>query len=67
VRLLLDADLSGRRLARRLREDGHGVLALSERLDLEGLVDPEVLALAALDGRILVTRNGRDFAPLLRT
>jgi hypothetical protein len=66
VRLLLDANLSGRRIARPLREDGHDVVALSERPDREGLADPEVLALAAGEDRILVTRNSRDFAPLLR-
>lgn len=66
MRLLLDANLSGRRIARPLREDDHDVLALGERADLEGLSDPEVLALAAADERILVTRNSRDFAPLLR-
>lgn len=66
MRLLLDANLSGRRIARPLRDDGHDVLALSERPDLEGLADPEVLVLAAAEGRILVTRNSRDFAPLLR-
>lgn len=41
-------------------------MALSERPDLEGLADPEVLALATAEERILVTRNSRDFAPLLR-
>jgi hypothetical protein len=66
VRLLLDANLSGRRIVRPLREDGHDVLALSERPDLEGLADPQVLALAAADRRILISRNSRDFAPLLR-
>lgn len=66
MRLLLDANLSGRRIARPLREDGHDVAALSDRPDLEGLADPEVLALAAAEDRILVTRNSRDFAPLLR-
>lgn len=66
MRLLLDANLSGRRIAGPLREDGHDVAALSEHPDLEGLADPEVLALAATEGRILVTRNSRDFAPLLR-
>jgi hypothetical protein len=66
VRLLLDANLSGRRIGRSLREDGHDVLALDERVDLEGLADPEVLGLAADEGRILITRNSRDFAPLLR-
>jgi predicted nuclease of predicted toxin-antitoxin system len=66
VRLLLDANLSGRRIAGPLRGDGHDVMALNERLEAEGLADPDVLALAAAEGRILVTRNSRDFAPLLR-
>jgi hypothetical protein len=66
VRLLLDASLSGRRIGRPLREDGHDALALGEDQELESLVDPEVLTLAATEGRILVTRNSRDFTPLLR-
>lgn len=66
MRLLLDANLSGRRIAAPLREDGHDVVALNERLESEGLADPEVLALATAEGRIFVTRNSRDFAPLLR-
>jgi len=32
----------------------------------DGLTDAQVLALAAEDGRLLVTRNGRDFEPLAR-
>lgn len=66
MRLLLDANLSGRRIAGSLREAGHDVLALSERPELEGLDDPGVLTLAADDTRILITRNSKDFAPLLR-
>ncbi len=66
MRLLLDANLSGRRIAGPLRKDGHDVVALDERLEWEGLADPEVLAIAAAEGRILMTRNSRDFAPLLR-
>jgi hypothetical protein len=66
VRLLLDAHLSARRVGAALRADGHDVLALSEHPELEALRDPEVLALAAEQRRILVTRNSRDFAPLLR-
>lgn len=42
------------------------MLALAAEPALEGLDDPEVLALAASESRILVTRNSRDFAPILR-
>ncbi len=66
MRLLLDANLSGRRIGGPLRAAGHGVLALSEHPEHEGLDDAEVLALAADQTRILITRNSRDFAPLLR-
>jgi Protein of unknown function DUF82. len=66
LRLLLDANLSPRRIAARLREAGHDVLALAEDPSFEGLPDPEVLQLATSERRILVTRNSRDFAPLAR-
>jgi hypothetical protein len=66
LRLLLDAHLSGRRVGRQLERRGHDVLALSSDAALAGLSDDEVLAFAARDRRILVTRNSRDFAPLLR-
>jgi hypothetical protein len=42
------------------------VRALDSEIELEGLSDPEVLELAAVEGRVLVTANIRDFEPLLR-
>jgi predicted nuclease of predicted toxin-antitoxin system len=66
VRLLLDANLSPRRIGGPLRAAGHDVLALAEDASFEGLDDPLVLELAASQQRILVTRNSRDFAPLAR-
>jgi len=66
VRLLLDANLSPRGIASRLRAAGHDVLALAEDPALQGLDDPAVLQLAASQNRILITRNSRDFAPLAR-
>jgi predicted nuclease of predicted toxin-antitoxin system len=66
VRLLLDANLSPRGIASRLRAAGHEVLALAEEPALEGLDDPVVLELAAGENRVLITRNCRDFAPLAR-
>jgi predicted nuclease of predicted toxin-antitoxin system len=66
VRLLLDAHLSGSRIADPLRRKGHDVRALSEESDAEGLEDEQVLALAAAERRILVTSDVSDFPRLLR-
>jgi Domain of unknown function (DUF5615) len=45
---------------------GHEVLALAEDAVYEGLTDPQVLELAASEGRVVITRNSRDFAPISR-
>ena len=66
MRILLDAHTSGRTVGKILIEDGHDVRALDSEIELEGLSDPEVLELAAVEGRVLVTANIRDFEPLLR-
>jgi hypothetical protein len=66
VRLLLDANLSPKRIGSVLEKRGHDVLSLAVDAALGALDDPEVLQLAAGQERILVTRNSRDFAPLLR-
>jgi hypothetical protein len=66
LRLLLDANLSPRGVAARLRDAGHDVLAPAEDAAFEGLSDPHVLVLAASEGRVLITRNSRDFAPIAR-
>jgi predicted nuclease of predicted toxin-antitoxin system len=66
MRLLLDANLSPKRIGAVLEQRGHDVLALATEPTMSALDDPAVLALAAEEGRILVTRNARDFAPLLR-
>lgn len=67
MRLLLDADLSPKRLGALLSSAGHEVRALATEAEHEGLQDERVLELASQDGRILVTRNSRHFAPLART
>lgn len=66
MRLLLDANLSPKRIGVVLGRRGHDVVSLASDVALGALDDPEVLALAAEQDRILVTRNSRDFAPLLR-
>jgi hypothetical protein len=67
MRLLLDAHLSHRRIAAPLRRSGHDVRSLQQEATLDGLGDEDVLALAATEGRIVVTRNSRDFSPLTRS
>lgn len=66
MRLLLDAQLSDRRIGEPLRSRGHDVVALQVDDALNALSDESVLALATDQGRVLVTRNARDFAPLAR-
>lgn len=45
---------------------GHNVRALDQELALEGIDDDEVLSLAEVEERILVTHNIRDFPAILR-
>jgi predicted nuclease of predicted toxin-antitoxin system len=66
VRLLLDANLSPKRIGSVLQRRGHDVLSLASDAALGALADPEVLTLGPEQERIIVTRNSRDFAPLLR-
>lgn len=42
------------------------MLSLASDAALGALDDPQVLELATEQSRVLVTRNARDFAPLLR-
>ena len=65
MRLLLDAHLSPQRIGAPLGALGHDVRCLAG--DSAGVLDdPDVLALAAREARILVTRNSRDFTAILR-
>lgn len=66
LRLLLDTNLSPKRIGSTLEKDGHDVLSLASDAALGALDDPQVLELAAEQDRIVVTRNWCDFAPLLR-
>jgi predicted nuclease of predicted toxin-antitoxin system len=66
VRLLLDANLSPKRISSVLTKPWHDVLSLASDAAVGALDDPEVLQMAAEHERILVTRDSRDFAPLLR-
>jgi predicted nuclease of predicted toxin-antitoxin system len=66
LRLLLDANLSPKRIGVPLSKRGHDVISLASDAALGALDDPQVLEFAAEQRRVLVTRNARDFAPLLR-
>ena len=66
MKLLLDAQLSDRRIGEALRGRGQDVVSLQVDDALNALSDESVLALATDQGRVLVTRNARDFDPLAR-
>ena len=66
MRLLLDAHISPKGVGRPLSRKGHDALSIAEEPLHEGLDNEEVLALAAAEGRILVTHNVADFPPILR-
>lgn len=66
MRLFLDAHVSGRRIAGALRRAGHDVRAADEERALDGWSDDELLALAAEEGRIMVTFNVRDFPRIVQ-
>lgn len=61
MRLLLDAHISGRAVADRLRERSHDVRAADEERALDGWDDEQLLELASSEERIMVTFNVRDF------
>jgi hypothetical protein len=60
LRLLVDEDAQAHALVRLLRDAGHDVATVAE-LGLNGAPDDAVLARAALDARVLLTRNCGDF------
>jgi predicted nuclease of predicted toxin-antitoxin system len=63
VKLLLDEMLSPA-IARELSARGHDVQAVAGHQGWEALPDPEILALARTERRVIITNNVRDFRPL---
>jgi hypothetical protein len=61
--LLLD-EMYPRRLAERLRTEGHDVVAVVELRDLVGREDAEVARWARESGRVVVTENVVDYASM---
>jgi hypothetical protein len=66
LRLLLDADLSSRRLIRILTEQVRDVLAAGLSDDLQQLDDAVLFAVAQEERRIVITHNSHDFPDILR-
>jgi Domain of unknown function (DUF5615) len=66
LRLFLDAHISGPRIARALRDRGHDVCAADEERELDGLEDEQLLELAAVDTRVMITFDVKDFTVLAR-
>ena len=66
MRLLLDAHISGPRIAGALREGGHDVRAVDEERALDGWGDEELLALAGSEERVMVTFDVKDFPAIVR-
>jgi predicted nuclease of predicted toxin-antitoxin system len=66
VKLFLDAHISARRVATRLREHVHDVRAADEERELDGCSDEQLLALAAGEERIFITFDVKDFSTIAR-
>lgn len=65
MRLLLDVHHSPQ-AARRLRDQGHDVVAAAEDPVLAALDDEELLRAATRNGRAVVSENARDFDRIVR-
>ncbi|HUB98362.1 MAG TPA: DUF5615 family PIN-like protein [Solirubrobacterales bacterium] len=65
MRLLLDEQISGK-VAKRLRDRGHDVIAATDDPGLRGLGDPDLFEVAQRQGRAVVTYNRVDFEPIVR-
>ncbi len=62
MRIILDLHVSGKRVGRALAQEGHDVRAAdAEGHVFDAMADEDLLAVAAEEGRVLVSRNVRDF------
>ncbi len=62
MRLILDLHVSGKRVGRALSREGHDVRAAdAEGPVFDAMADEDLLAVAAEESRVLVSRNVRDF------
>lgn len=65
MKLLLDEQISGK-VAERLRDRGHDVIAATDEPSLRSLRDPDLFEVAQQQGRALLTYNRVDFEPIIR-
>jgi hypothetical protein len=65
LKLLLDEQISGK-VAERLRNQGHDVVAVADEQSLRGLGDPDVFEIAQGQGRAVATYNRDDFEAIVR-
>ena len=63
MKLLLD-EMWAPAIAEALRDRGHAVVAVAERLDLRGLPDEAIFDAAQAEGWAIVTENVVDYRPL---
>jgi hypothetical protein len=64
-KLLLDEQVSPRQYFPRLNEH-FDVKHIKHDLNLGGIPDPQVYSSASFQGRIILTKNTKDFRPLLK-
>lgn len=64
IHLVLD-EMFSPTIAAALRDRGHNVVAVAERVDLRAMTDPDVFAWAATHQTWLLTENVKDFRPIL--
>lgn len=65
MKLLLDEQISGK-VAERLRDRDHDVIAATADPSLRGLSDPDLFDVAQQRGRAMVTYNRSDFEAIVR-
>jgi hypothetical protein len=65
VRLLLDEQISDK-IANRLRDLGHDVVAATAEETMRGLGDADLFEVTQQEGRALVTYDRGDFEPVIR-
>ena len=66
MRIVLDEQLSPRRVGEPIARHGHDVACVASESGLRGLTDHELLTYVAAERRVLITRNARDFVPIAR-